>query len=184
LNGVFTVAHKPSESENEDDIFSAEPIDGSRPALPPEPTPPKLEPPTLPPPAGERNPGRSYSTDDAMDSPTLPIYPDGPIEPSPTVGTPVPPSTPAAKNDAVATTAMVVGVVSVPAALCGPIFGVIIGLAAIILSVIGKNRIAESGAPGAGAVKAALYLGLAAIVISVVTFIIWVIVILPGSETS
>ena len=78
---------------------------------------------------------------------------------------------------------MVVGIISVPAALCGPIFGVVIGLVAIVLSVVGKNRIAETGAPGAGAVKAGLYLGLAAIVISVVTFIIWVTVILPGAET-
>ena len=160
------------------------------PPLPPEPTPPSLTPPVatgasgqVPEPtvASDADPEEAPGYDRSHLPAPPPIYPDGPIEPSPQISEPVPVG--AGKNDSVATASLVMGIVSVPAALCGPIFGVVIGLVAIVLSVVGKNRIAESGAPGAGAVKAGRYLGLAAIVISIVTFVIWITVILPNAET-
>jgi hypothetical protein len=104
-----------------------------------------------------------------------PSYPSGEYTPPTTSGQPYGAGggygAPTAQNNTFGLIALILGIVSLPLALCCGLFSLPFGIAAIVLGVLGQKKADQGQASNRGQARAGLITGAVAVVLAVLSFI-------------
>ena len=83
-------------------------------------------------------------------------------------------TTPSGRKDGRATAGMIISIIAIPLALLSPIIGVIVAVVGLVLGAVAKGDIRRTGKTNYSQAKWAVILGVIAIAIAVINFIVGV----------